>query len=149
MFKRASLYLRRKYKRSVLLLILLLVLTVGLAVGLSMWGSVNAAAQDVERRLGTSFVVRMRDQFPTDTTVTAHLKDGGAVQRGVIPRPDQAVTDAIMQQVDGTTAYHAEEFTYVYSDTLELVQGGWGMEYQDRMAALAEDPAGEKAVPVH
>ena len=147
MIKRASLYLRRKYKRTILLLVLLFVLAFSLAVGLSMWGSVNAAVQDVERRLGTSFIVKTRDEFPPGELITAQLKDGLSVQRGVIPRPDQEVVDAIMQQVDGITAYHTEHFTWVYSDTLELIEGGWGMGYQERLDALAADPDAEKKNP--
>ena len=135
MIKRASLYLRRKYKRTILLLVLLFVLAFSLAVGLSMWGSVNAAVQDVERRLGTSFIVKTRDEFPPGELITAQLKDGLSVQRGVIPRPDQEVVDAIMQQVDGITAYHTEKYTYVYSKTLKLIEGGWGMGYQERLDA--------------
>lgn len=140
MVKRAMLYLRRRYKRSILLLLLLFVLAFSLAVGLSMWGSVNAAVQDVERRLGTSFVVKTRDQFPPGELITAQLREGGATQRGVIPRPDQEVVDAIMQQVDGITDYHTEHFTYAYSNALELIEGGWGMAYQADLDALAADP---------
>ena len=147
MIKRASLYLRRKYKRTILLLILLFVLAFSLAVGLSMWGSVNAAAQDVERRLGTSFIVKTRDQFPPGKLITAQLKDGGAAQRGIIPRPDQDLVDAIIKQVDGITAYHTEKYTYVYSKTLKLIEGGWGMGYQERLDALAADPDAEKKNP--
>ena len=147
MIKRASLYLRRKYKRTILLLVLLFVLAFSLAVGLSMWGSVNAAAQDVERRLGTSFIVKTRDQFPPGKLITAQLKDGGAAQRGIIPRPDQDLVDAIIKQVDGITAYHTEKYTYVYSKTLKLIEGGWGMGYQERLDALAADPDAEKKNP--
>ena len=147
MIKRASLYLRRKYKRTILLLVLLFVLAFSLAVGLSMWGSVNAATQGVERRLGTSFIVKTRDEFPPGELITAQLKDGLSVQRGVIPRPDQEVVDAIMQQVDGITAYHTEHFTYAYSNALELIEGGWSMGYQERLDALAADPDAEKKNP--
>lgn len=119
MYKRAMTYLKRKYKRSILLLILLFVLAFSLAVSLMIWSGINAAVQETERKLGTSFVVKTRDQFPPGTLKTVQLRDGGTAQRGVIPRPDQEVVDAIMQQVDGITAYHTEQFTNVYSNTLE------------------------------
>lgn len=143
MYKRAMTYLKRKYKRSILLLILLFVLAFSLAVSLMIWSGINAAVQETERKLGTSFVVKTRDQFPPGTLKTVQLKDGGAAQRGVIPRPDQEVVDAIMQQVDGITAYHTEQFTNVYSNILELIEGGWGMSYQKDLDALATDPNAE------
>ena len=147
MYKRAMTYLKRKYKRSILLLILLFVLAFSLAVSLMIWSGINAAVQETERNLGTSFVVKTRDQFPPGTLKTVQLKDGGAAQRGVIPRPDQEVVDAIMQQVDGITAYHTEQFTNVYSNILELIEGGWGMAYQERLDALAADPDAENNNP--
>lgn len=140
MYKRAMTYLKRKYKRSILLLILLFVLAFSLAVSLMIWSGINAAVQETERKLGTSFVVKTRDQFPPGTLKTVQLKDGGAAQRGVIPRPDQEVVDAIMQQVDGITSYHTEYYSYVYSNTLELIEGGWGMSYQENLDALTADP---------
>ena len=138
--KRALLYLRRKKTRTALLFLLLFVLSLSLAVGVTVWGSVGAAVRDVEHRLGTSFIVKTRDQFPPGKLITAQLKDGNAVQRGVIPRADQELVDAIMQQVDGITAYHTEYFSWVYSNTLELIEGGWGMDYQADLDALAADP---------
>lgn len=48
-----------------------------------------------------------------------------------------------MQQVDGITAYHTEQFTNVYSNILELIEGGWGMSYQEDLDALATDPNAE------
>lgn len=119
MYKRAMTYLKRKYKRSILLLILLFVLAFSLAVSLMIWSGINAAVQETERKLGTSFILETRDQFPPGELITAQLRDGGTAQRGVIPCPDQEVVDAIMQQVDGITAYHTEQFTNVYSNTLE------------------------------
>ena len=142
--KRALLYLRRKKTRTALLFLLLFVLSLSLAVGVTVWGSVGAAVRDVEHRLGTSFIVKTRDQFPPGKLITAQLKDGNAVQRGVIPRADQELVDAIMQQVDGITAYHTEHFTYAYSNALELIEGGWSMGYQERLDALAADPDAEK-----
>src|SRR5699024_2271661 len=95
MIKRASLYLRRKYKRTILLLVLLFVLAFSLAVGLSMWGSVNAAAQDVERRLGTSFIVKMQDGLTAGPFEMVKLRDGGERQVYVGPRVDQQMVDQI------------------------------------------------------
>lgn len=143
MYKRAMTYLKRKYKRSILLLILLFVLAFSLAVSLMIWSGINAAVQETERKLGTSFILETRDQFPSGELITAQLRDGGTAQRGVIPRPDQEVVDAIMQQVDGITSYHTEYFSYVYSNTLELIEGGWGMSYQKDLDALATDPNAE------
>lgn len=55
MVKRSLLYLRRKYKRSVLLFLLLFVISFSLAVGVTVWNSIGAVTKEVQDALGTSF----------------------------------------------------------------------------------------------
>ena len=140
LLKRALLYIGRKKSRSILLLLLLAVLATSLSIGITVWNSLDSAVHEVQDRLGTSFILKTRDQFPPGELITAQLRDGGTTQRGIIPRPDQEAVDAIMQQVDGITSYHTEYYSYVYSNTLELIEGGWGMAYQADLDALAADP---------
>ena len=107
MIKRASLYLRRKYKRTILLLVLLFVLAFSLAVGLSMWGSVNTVTKDVQDRLGTGFVFKMPPLDPMDTTYyqPVHLRDGGRTKAYVGATLDKQLADEVMG-IDGVSAYN-------------------------------------------
>ena len=148
MIKRASLYLRRKYKRTILLLVLLFVLAFSLAVGLSMWGSVNAATQDVERRLGTSFIVKMQDGLTAGPFEMVKLRNGGEhqVQVYVGPRVDQQMVDQIMQ-VDGISSYQADNFTNSYVDNINLIEGGWARGLEDELKRIREDPEWEEKRP--
>ena len=148
MIKRASLYLRRKYKRTILLLILLFVLAFSLAVGLSMWGSVNAAAQDVERRLGTSFIVKMPDNMTAGPFEMIELNDGTKEQTYVGPRVDQQLVDRIMQ-ADGISSYQAENFTYACVDEINLIEGGYASALEKELKTLREDPDWEEKKPGH
>ena len=147
MIKRASLYLRRKYKRTILLLVLLFVLAFSLAVGLSMWGSVNAAAQDVERRLGTSFIVKMQDGLTAGPFEMVKLRDGGERQVYVGPRVDQQMVDQIMQQVDGISSYEADNYTFACVDGIKLIEGGYASALADELERMREDPEWDEKRP--
>ena len=59
MIKRAWLYLRRNYKRSVLLLLLLLIVSASILIGLSVWNTIHDVTKEVEQKLGTSINFRL------------------------------------------------------------------------------------------
>ena len=136
MLKRSLLYLRRKYKRSVLLLILLFVISFSLAVGLTVWGSINTVTQEVQHELGTSFVVTSPaiDSENSEYFKGVNLQNGGTAKVYTGPKVNQELLDAITQ-IDGISNYNAEDYLYgINVKDLTLIAGSWGTEY-----ALARD----------
>ena len=134
MIKRASLYLRRKYKRTILLLILLFVLAFSLAVGLSMWGSVNTVTKDVQDRLGTGFVFKMPPLDPMDTTYyqPVHLRDGGRTKAYVGATLDKQLADEVMG-IDGVSAYNGEMTQWIQVEDIELYPGAMEFRTEDAL----------------
>ena len=59
MFKRALIYLKRKYNRSILLFLLLFAISLSLSIGLSVWGSIDKVTKEVQQQLGTSFTIKI------------------------------------------------------------------------------------------
>ena len=136
MLKRSVLYLRRKYKRSMLLLILLFVISFSLAVGLTVWGSSNTVTQEVQHELGTSFVVTSPaiDSENSEYFKGVNLQNGGTAKVYTGPKVNQELLDAITQ-IDGISNYNAEDYLYgINVKDLTLIVGSWGTEY-----ALARD----------
>lgn len=136
MVKRSLLYLRRKYKRSVLLFLLLFVISFSLAVGVTVWNSIGAATKEVQDRLGTGFVVSM------DVTLThypGYLKDvteadGTKRKEYIGPKLDDGTIEQILH-IDGVTAYNADNYLEAnpHLDDLQLVAGQWNLSLQERM----------------
>lgn len=128
MVKRAWIYLRRKYKRSIILLLLLFVISCSLSVGLSVWNNIGAAIKEVEQRMGTSFVMKLPshtnsyDSIYTTTYETKYDFIPGTSYIG--PPLDESVIEAVME-VDGVTEYNADVYSYVHLDDAELIPGGW------------------------
>ena len=134
MIKRASLYLRRKYKRTILLLVLLFVLAFSLAVGLSMWGSVNTVTKDVQDRLGTGFVFKMPPLDPMDTTYyqPVHLRDGGRTKAYVGATLDKQLADEVMG-IDGVSAYNGEMTQWIHVDDIEIYPGAMTLRTEEAL----------------
>ena len=63
MVRRALLYIRRKKSRSIILLLLMIVLAISISIGLSVWSGLNHAIHEVQKTLGTSFIVKMPDNM--------------------------------------------------------------------------------------
>mgnify|MGYP005773382405 FL=1 len=148
MLKRSLLYLRRKYKRSVLLLILLFVISFSLAVGVSVWGSIGAVTKEVQDRLGTSFIVKMNAglEGPYETV---KLKNGGTQNVYCGPRADRGLIEEIMQ-VDGVADYNAETYSIIYTEDFSPVPGGWAMaaekyiqDWENNPEIMENRPEGE------
>ena len=148
--RRAMLYLRRKKTRTALLFLLLFALSLSLAVGVTVWGSVGAAVHDVERSLGTSFIVKMPDNMTAGPFEMLELKDGTTERTYVGPRVDQQLVDQIMQ-VGGISSYQAENFTYacVDADEINLIAGAWMTGLERQLETLREDPDWEEKKPGH
>ena len=148
MVKRAFLYLQRKKVRTALLFLLLFVLSLSLTVGVTVWGSVGAATEEVQDRLGTSFVVKMNPGL-TGPFETVRLKSGGTQDVCCGPRADRRLIEAIMG-IEGIAAYNAEAYQIVYAEDFAPVAGGWSIaadEYKQTMEANPEmvenQPEGE------
>lgn len=137
MRKRALLYLRRKYKRSILLLLLLFVISCSITIGLCMWNSIGAVVREIKQTLGTSFVVTLPTSLVQDSSnyVTVTGANGMTLQRYNGPKLDDSVVDAVMQ-VDGIRTYNAENYleAYPHLDDLTLVAGMWAEGLAERMA---------------
>lgn len=135
MVKRSLLYLRRKYKRSILLFLLLFVISFCLSVGICVWRSIGAVTHEIQQTLGTSFVVRMHVSL---THHPANLEDvtgpDGTTRKVYTgPKLDDNTIDQIMQ-IDGITTYNADNYleAYPHLDDLQLVPGMWTEDLQER-----------------
>ena len=124
MVKRAFLYLRRKKVRTALLFLLLFVLSLSLAVGVTVWGSVGAVTEEVQDRLGTSFVVKMNPGL-TGPFETVRLKSGGTQDVYCGPRADRRLIEEIMG-IEGIAAYNAETYQIVYAEDFAPVEPAGG-----------------------
>ena len=131
MVKRSLLYLRRKYKRSVLLLLLLFVISFSLAVGVTVWNSIGAVTKEVQDRLGTSFLVKMPTLDPENTEYYQSVtrQDGSVTKAYVGKTLDRQLVETIMQ-VDGVTAYNGEMSVSICVDNTDLIEGLSNIMYQ-------------------
>ena len=126
MLKRATLYLRRKYRRTILLLILLFVISFSLAIGLTVWNSIGAVTCGIRQELGTSFVMRVPSHviYGTDSNYTEVVDENGQTKRQYTGFTlDEATVEQIMQQVEGLDTYNAEKSEYVHADDFSLLYG--------------------------
>lgn len=135
MVKRSLLYLRRKYKRSVLLFLLLFVISFCLSVGICVWRSIAVVTHEIQQRLGTSFVVSMHVSLTHHPANLEDVTEPDGTTRKVYTGPhlDDNTIEQIMQ-IDGVTAYNADNFleAYPHLDELQLVPGMWNWDLQDR-----------------
>ena len=93
MVRRALLYIRRKKSRSIILLLLMIVLAISISIGLSVWSGLNHAIHEVQKTLGTSFIVKMPDNMTVGPFEMIELNDGTKEQTYVGPRVDQQLSD--------------------------------------------------------
>ena len=148
MVKRSLLYLRRKYKRSVLLLLLLFVISFCLSVGICVWRSIGAVTHEIQQTLGTSFAVRMHVSLTHHPAILEDVTEPDGTTRKVYTGPhlDDNTIEQIMQ-IDGISAYNADNYleAYPHLDNLQLVPGMWNLDLQDR-EAHPEDYADDERI---
>ena len=133
MLKRACLYLRRRYKRSILLFLLMFLISLSLLVGLSAWGSIDSITKEVQQRLGTSFIMKYpanEDYYRTETT------DKSITRVYLGPVLNEEFAQQVMQIDDGIMAYNGTVRSLVYAETLEPFHGMYNILYQ----MAQEDP---------
>ena len=125
MVKRSLLYLRRKYKRSVLLLLLLFVISFSLAVGVTVWNSIGSVTKEVQDALGTSFTFRIPSYIINDASYYKEVNDssGNAQKWYVGPKLNNDTIQTVLDNVNGISAFNAEMDEFVHVDDIELVPG--------------------------
>ena len=134
MLKRAALYLRRKYRRTILLLLLLFVISFSLAIGLTVWNSIGAVTCGIRQELGTSFVMRVPSHviYGTDSNYTEVVDENGQTKRQYTGFTlDEATVEQIMQQVEGLDTYNAEKSEYVHADDFSLLYGKFANAWEN------------------
>ncbi|MBS5166109.1 MAG: FtsX-like permease family protein [Butyricicoccus pullicaecorum] len=137
MGKRVIIYLKRKYRRSVLLFMLLFVVSFSLSVGICVWHSISSVTREIQQTLGTSFVVRLPTFLTQDpSSYIAVESPNGTTQRLYNgPKLDDTVIQQIVQ-VNGITTYNANNdlLAYPHLDDLQLIAGEWTKEHKERLA---------------
>lgn len=134
MLKRSLLYLKRKNKRSILLLLLLFAISLGLSVGLSVWNSIDTVTKEVQQQLGTSFVMK-RPSLEKDNSEyfrPVSLKNGGTEMVYTGPMLNRDFAEQVMQ-VDGISAYNGDLDCWVCADDLTLVTGSSNISYYEAL----------------
>lgn len=134
MGKRAILYLRRKHKRSILLLLLLFAISCSLAVGVTVWNSIGAVTKEVQDQLGTSFIFKMPTLDPENTEYyrPVTMWDGSATKAYMGATLDHRLVEEIMQ-VDGVSAYNGEQTQWVHVDDIELYPGAMSLRTEEAL----------------
>lgn len=127
MLKRATLYLRRKYRRTILLLVLLFVISFSLAIGLTVWNSIGAVTRGIRQELGTSFVMRVPSYVKNDPAQYEDVKDkdGNTQKYYVGPRLNDDIIAQIVSQVDEISAYNADMWHIVWMEDTTLIPGAF------------------------
>ena len=125
MVKRSLLYLCRKYKRSVLLLLLLFVISFSLAVGVTVWNSIGSVTKEVQDALGTSFTFRIPSYITNDASYYKDVRDSsGNVQKWYVgPKLNNDTIQTVLDYVNGISAVNAEMDEFVHVDDIKLVPG--------------------------
>ncbi len=125
MIKRSLLYLRRKYKRSVLLFLLLFVISFSLAIGVTVWNSIGAVTKEVQNKLGTSFNFRLPSAVTNNEAYYEDVTDseGNLIKSYIGPKLNDDIIRTILEQVDGISDYNAQIDKYVYVDNANLIPG--------------------------
>ena len=131
MFKRALIYLKRKYNRSILLFLLLFAISLSLSIGLSVWGSIDKVTKEVQRQLGTSFTIKIPqlDSENSDYYEPVTLYDGQGRKSYCGPMLNRDLAQQVLQ-VDGVSDYNGELKEWVCADSVELIHGISDYSYQ-------------------
>ena len=111
MIRRARLYLTRKYKRSVLLLLLMLTVSASILTGLCVSNSIHAVISEIKRTLGTSISFQL-DRFITqDSSYGKSLKSKFWDFQLTYDGPDfnWDTVHQILEQLDGISDYNPGE----------------------------------------
>lgn len=127
MLKRAALYLRRKYRRTILLLLLLFLISLSLAIGLTVWNSISTVTRGIRQELGTSFVMRVPSYVKNDPAQYEDVKDadGNTQKYYVGPRLNDDIIAQIVSQVDEISAYNADMWHIVWMEDTTLIPGAF------------------------
>ena len=131
MFKRALIYLKRKYNRSILLFLLLFAISLSLSIGLSVWGSIDKVTKEVQQQLGTSFTIKIPqlDSENSDYYEPVTLYDGQGRKSYCGPMLNRDLAQQVLQ-VDGVSDYNGELKEWVCADSVELISGMADYSYQ-------------------
>ena len=131
MFKRALIYLKRKYNRSILLFLLLFAISLSLSIGLSVWGSIDKVTKEVQQQLGTSFTIKIPqlDSENSDYYEPVTLYDGQGRKKYCGPMLNRDLAQQVLQ-VDGVSDYNGELKEWVCADSVELISGMADYSYQ-------------------
>lgn len=123
--KRALLYVTRKRVRNILLLLVIFVLSTFMLLGISVKTSADQAARELEKSMGSSFLLEIDDQNPANYGPPQE-KDGYTFQiyEGPVITPE--FLDEIMS-IDGVTDYFADVNKLIWTE-LELRPGAWAEE---------------------
>ena len=125
MTKRAWIYLRRKNKRSIILLLLLFIISCSISIGLSVWNNIGDAIKEVEQRMGTSFIMKLPSYSQNPDAGFAVYHEANYAGSGVSyegPLLDDSVIEQVMK-VDGITAYNADKETTAFVEDAEIIKG--------------------------
>lgn len=132
MIFRALIYLKRNLKRSIILFLTLLIISCGIFVGICTWNSINTVVDEIQHRLGTSFIVRLPSyvQSPDfSENKKVELPDGtiGYIYTG--PVLDDSVINEILS-VNGIECFNADKLGMAYVDNGKLMDGlfGWDID---------------------
>ena len=144
--KRAQLYLMRKYKRGILLFLLLFVVSSSILVGLCVWGSINAAAEEVQQRLGTGFRLKVPSIFRSNPDYCRRVT--GADGKETLMYAGPALDDTLIEEirkVEGVSQYDAELDEYVLLENGELIPGMFTAAYEEYQQAGEMEMADNRA----
>ena len=135
MFKRALIYLKRKYNRSILLFLLLFAISLSLSIGLSVWGSIDKVTKEVQRQLGTSFTIKIPqlDSENSDYYEPVSLYNGQIIKSYNGPMLNRDLAKQILQ-VDGVIDYNGELKEWVCADHIKLISGMSEAIYQSTIS---------------
>ena len=135
MGNRVIIYLKRKYKRSILLLLLLFVVSFSLSVGICVWRSISSVTHEIQQTMGTSFVVRLPTFLTQESSNYIDVKSPNGTTQKLYngPKLDDTVIQQIMR-VNGITMYNANNdlLAYPHLDNLQLIKGRWSRNLQER-----------------
>ena len=125
MIRRALLYLRRKYSRSILLFLLLFVLSFALLIGLSVWNSISSVTRAVQQELGTSVIFRVPSYVTNNAYYYEDVTDsfGNAQKSYVGPKLNNDTIHQILERVPNISKYNADMDRYILVDDAELIHG--------------------------
>ena len=134
MFKRAFIYLKRKYNRSILLFLLLFAISLSLSIGLSVWGSIDKVTKEVQRQLGTSFTIKIPqlDSENSDYYKPVTLHNGQIEKKYCGPMLNRDLAQQVLQ-IDGVTDYNGELQEWVCADNIDLIPGMGEYAYQETL----------------